>query len=83
VHFAACVAFSPDGQILAVGGQETGSNDTLIRLWRVKDGHLLHTLHGHSKRIRSVAFSPDGQMLASGGEDETVRLWCAQESWHG
>jgi WD40 repeat protein len=64
------VAFSPDGQILALG-----SPDGNVRLWRVSDGSLAGTLAGHADAVSSVAFSPDGQTLASGSWDNSVRLW--------
>jgi tetratricopeptide (TPR) repeat protein len=64
------VAFSPDGQLLA-----TGSWDTTIGIWRVRDGTLLRQFYGHEKYVSSVAFSPDGQILASASADQTVRLW--------
>jgi WD40 repeat protein len=64
------VAFAPDGQTVAAGTWEN-----VVRLWRVTDGTLLHTLAGHQGRVFGVAFSPDGQTLASTGEDGRVRLW--------
>ncbi len=64
------LAFSPDGQLLAAGGE-----DHTIGLWQFRTGDLLRTLEGHTSRIRSVSFSPDGYFLAAGGEDKTVRLW--------
>jgi WD40 repeat protein len=64
------VAFSPDGQTLASGGE-----DRVIRLWRASDGAMLLLLEGHTDAVYSVAFSPDGQILASGSVDKTVRLW--------
>ncbi len=64
------LAFSPDGQLLAAGGE-----DNTIGLWQSRTGDLLRTLEGHSSSIRSVTFSPDGYLLAAGGEDKTVRLW--------
>jgi hypothetical protein len=63
------VAFSPDGQTLAL------DNGWSVELWRVSDGTLVRTLKGHDHSVSSVAFSPDGQTLASGSEDKTVRLW--------
>src|SRR5262249_8394309 len=63
-----CVAFSPDGQILACG-----CDDQTVRLWNPVTGQ--ERSYAHGSRVFSVAFSPDGTMLASGGEGELVKLW--------
>jgi WD40 repeat protein/tetratricopeptide (TPR) repeat protein len=64
------VAFSPDGETLALGSYEG-----TVQLWDVATGRLLETLEGHSSGVSAVVFSPDGRTLASGSGDQTVRLW--------
>jgi WD40 repeat protein/serine/threonine protein kinase len=63
------VAFSPDGQTLAVGG----GNE--IRLWDVPSWTVQRTLTGHQGTVSCLAFAPDGQTLASGGADWPILLW--------
>ena len=69
-HWVKAVAFSPDGRLLASGG-----NDKTVRLWDPATGEHRRTLTGHTGSVSAVAFSPDGRLLASGGGDRTVRLW--------
>jgi len=65
------LAFSSDGQILAVGaGLE-------VKLWDVASGQELRSLGGYSQPVNSIAFSPDGSRLATGG-DETAWVWAVQ-----
>jgi WD40 repeat protein len=67
---ATSLAFSPDGQLLALG-----CLDGVIRLLSLEDGSLVAELPGHSGLVSGVAFSPDGSLLASSSDDGTVILW--------
>ncbi len=71
-HTVLCVAFSPDGSILASGGN---SSDRKVILWDVEMTKEIATLTGHTGGVRSVAFSPDSNTLVSGSWDGTALIW--------
>src|SRR5262249_41617132 len=64
-----CVAFSPDGTVLAAG---TGDD---IRLWGVWSGQVVGRFRGHRGPVRCLAFSPAGHALISGSEGTTALVW--------
>ena len=65
------VAFSPDGKILATGGDEITA-----RLWNMTTRRPIGgSLAVDQDEIYSVTFSPDGKTLATAGGNGTVRLW--------
>lgn len=69
-----CVAFSPDGSLLAAAG-----DDGLIRVWQTSDYTVIGEFRANEDCIPAIAFSPDGQILASASDDGIVRLWNVQE----
>jgi hypothetical protein len=52
-----------------------GSDDTLIKRWRVSDGLLLRSFRGHLKEITDITLSPEEDRLASSSLDHTVKVW--------
>lgn len=44
-----------------------GSDDKLIKIWRVSDGFLLYTMRGHGKEISDLDVNYENTLLASGG----------------
>lgn len=64
------IAFSPDGSLLASGGE-----DNIIKLWDVTLGIEILTFYGHVSPVRVVTFSPDGTVLASASNDGSIKLW--------
>ena len=70
------IAFSPDGQQLALACQDRSIYllDTRTRGVRF--------LRGHTDQVMSVAFSPDGRRLASGTWSGEVWLWDLDRGGH-
>lgn len=65
------LAFSPDGQILASGG-----NDRAIKLWDLKTGELMRAISdAHAGAIWSVAIDPGGDKVISSSSDRTIKVW--------
>ncbi|HEX8009110.1 MAG TPA: trypsin-like peptidase domain-containing protein [Trebonia sp.] len=64
-----CVAFSPDGTLIAYGSGST------VAIADVADSRLIRIVRGHAGEVTSVAFSPDGSLLATAAADHTARVW--------
>jgi len=75
------IVFSPDGKLLA-----TGSYDSSICIWNVRDGVLQARFLGHrppayqrphEKRgqIDSISWSLDNRLLATSGDDGRILVW--------
>jgi WD40 repeat protein len=65
------VAISPDGQLLASGGQ--GDNFSL-KLWHLPDGKLIRTYSLFGGYPHTVIFSPDGTLLVAADNTATTHV---------
>lgn len=80
-----CVAFSPDGSLLAAAGGVPGKSGE-IRVYDLSKGLEArgavqkHCLGAgiHSDVVLSTAWCPDGKTLAAGSYDRLVSLWDVQ-----
>jgi WD40 repeat protein len=67
---AYALAFSPDGRLVASGGE-----DRTTRVRRVADGDEPTSPLVHPRRVFGVAWPPTGDRLATACEDGLVRVW--------
>ena len=56
-----------NGELLSAGGLE-------IKLWRINDYHLIHTLTAHTDNVRKVTELKDGK-ICSCSDEQTIIIW--------
>ena len=61
------VAWSPDGQRIAAGGNAD------VALWDT--GNAVTRLRGHTAQVRGLAFRADSEVLATSSCDKEIKLW--------
>ncbi len=69
-----CVAFSPDGRLLA-SSSERSTSISPVRIWDVATGNLQCEWEVSKGAAEILAFSPDIRQLASGGRSGDLIIW--------
>jgi small GTP-binding protein len=68
-----CLAFSPDGRMLAAGTQKNTSH--VIYVWDLRTEKLLQVMRGHEGGITCLRWWPGENILVSGSVDASVWVW--------
>ena len=68
--------FSPDGQLVVIGGpnDSTVPDPNFVNVWRVADGERVAQF-SHEGPAGFARFSPDGRWVVTTSLDKTARLW--------
>lgn len=71
------VAFSPDGKLIAAGGNDPAG---FVKVWKVDTGKLVRSVTGHTDSVLSVAFDKAGKRLLTTSYDNTARITALDDS---
>jgi WD40 repeat protein len=69
-HGTHCVAFDPEGKVLASGGF-----DGVVKLWDPATGKARAVLRGHRQYVSGLAFTDAGKSLVSVSFDGVMKTW--------
>lgn len=72
------VAYSPDGDYLAVV-----DNETQVRLWSIAERRWVATLADSTSPVTSLRFSRDASLLAIGGRGGSIVIWSGKKESGG
>ena len=64
------VAFHPNGRYLL-----SSSSDSTVKIWDLRQGHILYSLYGHEGSSTTCNFSPGGDFFTTSGADAIVNVW--------
>jgi centriolar protein POC1 len=64
------ISFHPNGRYLL-----SANANSPVKIWDLRQGHILYTLYGHEGPTNSCQFSPNGDYFVTGGSDQIVMIW--------